>query len=259
MSSSSPLCLLACLLFFCGRISEAFVPSGSRTKIASARICAKGYDETDGTSKGLVTLLTDLVNQFSPKDSRKKTEAEDVGSPPSSRMEVLERLRADYVQGNYLWTGKIDLASFTADCTFQDPTLKFTGRDTFVQNVKNVRRLTDPIIGPCRSELCGIQLCEEETSEPGGASYKNYYVETSWRMVGLFEGLPWKPCIDVPGRTKFWLQPQSQSNPSATSGDCWQVARYEEEWEIPAAQALWQVITPSGVYPEPSEDSGKTN
>ena len=29
-----------------------------------------------------------------------------------------------------------------------------------------------------------------------------------------------------------------------------QVCRYEEEWEIPAVQALWQIVKRSGNYPE---------
>ena len=192
-----------------------------------------GYDETGGTSKGLVSALTNLINQFAPSSSPNSVSAA-LGPPPTSPAEVMERIQADYVDRNCLWTGDLDMASFTPDCICQDPTIRFEGRDTFVTNVQNIRKISDALLGPCRSELINISLQED-----------NSYVETRWRMVGLLQGLPWKPCIDVPGRTKFWL------TQDAEEAGAWQVCRYEEEWDIPAAQALWQLVKPtSGTYPE---------
>ena len=34
----------------------------------------------------------------------------------------MERIREDYVEKNYLWTGDIDTSSFETDCRFTDPT-----------------------------------------------------------------------------------------------------------------------------------------
>lgn len=59
-------------------------------------------------------------------------------------------------------------------------------------------------------------------------------------MVGNLTGLPWKPRIDVIGRTKFWFRQAENET------DGYQVFFYDECWELPAAKALLQLITPAG-------------
>ena len=39
--------------------------------------------------------------------------------------QLVEGLKADYVERNYLWTGNIDAELYASDCTFTDPTLSF--------------------------------------------------------------------------------------------------------------------------------------
>ena len=56
-------------------------------------------------------------------------------------------------------------------------------------------------------------------------------------MVGDLTGLFWKPRIDVIGRTKFWFKTDE-------NGDV-RVYFYDEIWEMPAAKALLQLITPA--------------
>jgi hypothetical protein len=62
-------------------------------------------------------------------------------------------------------------------------------------------------------------------------------------MVGDLK-LPWRPRIDVIGRTKFRFQQQDGG---------YQVYSYDEVWEMPAGNALLQLITPAGTV-----RSGKT-
>ena len=145
----------------------------------------------------------------------------------------MNRIRDDYTINNYLWTGNIDLAAFEKDCRFTDPTLSFVGTDTFVSNVQNLRPIVDSLIEPggvCRSDLLDITLNEKEN-----------YVQSRWNMVGELNVLPWKPKIDVIGRTKFWYRGGEE--------DGYRVYFYEECWEIPAAQALLQLVTPAGTIP----------
>ena len=156
---------------------------------------------------------------------------------PKTPQELLERIRDDYVKNNYLWTGDIYLPAFDENCTFTDPTLSFVGRQTFVTNVANLQPFLKfmfagmPYDSLCASELRSIQL--EET-----------YVQSQWTMKGQFIALPWKPKINVMGRTKFWFQPTNNSSSSSSSDDGVQVYFYEEEWEIPTRDALLQLITP---------------
>jgi hypothetical protein len=220
--------------------------------------------------------------------------------PPRSPRELLERIRQDYIVKNYLWTGDIDMACFDSQCTFTDPTLSFTGTDQFVQNIQNLKPLVDRLLmqnhhqqqppesdesddddnGRSRcscassSVLLDIQLMEQEG-----------YIQTRWNMIGDLKLLPWKPRIDVIGRTKFWFvqksrattismstatpeTPLPQGDDDDTNNDaaldssdvyCYQVIEYDEEWEIPAAKALLQLITPAGTIPNSSSSSTSTS
>jgi hypothetical protein len=205
-----------------------------------------GYEDSDVASKGLVSSLTALVNSFAKKEV--SPEAASIGVPPASPEELLERIRRDYTVKNYLWTGDIDLPAFDEKCRFTDPTLSFTGTDQFVRNLQNLRPIVDAVIqqpDDCRSDLLDIQLTPE-------------YVQTRWNMVGELSALPWKPKIDVIGRTKFWYKQsavlddetttkmESTTASTADSGKGYRVFFYDEEWEIPAAKALLQLITPAG-------------
>ena len=205
-----------------------------------------GYEDSDVASKGLVSSLTTLVNSFAKKEA--SPEATSSGVPPASPEELLERIRRDYTVKNYLWTGDIDLPAFDEKCRFTDPTLSFTGTDQFVRNLQNLRPIVDAVIrqpDDCRSDLLDIQLTPE-------------YVQTRWNMVGELSALPWKPKIDVIGRTKFWyrqsavLDDDTTTNTEPATGSTadsvkgYRVFFYDEEWEIPAARALLQLITPAG-------------
>jgi hypothetical protein len=141
----------------------------------------------------------------------------------------MQRIREDYVERNYLWTGDIDLACFEENCRFTDPTISFESRDTFVQNTENLKFLVDRLTkeGGTRSDLLDIRFTDD-------------YVESRWNMVGDLSGLPWKPRIDVIGRTKFWYRESQEGL---------QVYFYDECWEMPASKALQQLVTPGRRMP----------
>jgi len=226
-----------------GRPSTLFLkePTDSEAPTSSNN-SSISYDETDASSKGLVSSLTGLVNFFSFKNNDpetinnddKTTRAVSHGSPPATPEELLERIRDDYVVRNYLWTGKIDLTVFDQQCKFTDPTLSFEGTNQFTENLKNLVPIVDALTEPggCQSILLDIQLYRDKG-----------YVQSRWNMLGSLTGLPWKPKIDVIGRTKFWYKPVEIASKSQSG---FQVYSYDEEWEIPAGKALLQLITPPG-------------
>ena len=83
----------------------------------------------------------------------------------------------------------------------------------------------------CRSELLDIYIDEKEG-----------YVQTRWNMIGELNALPWKPKIDVIGRTKFWYRKTNDTKETGEQ-DALQVYFYDEQWEIPASRALLQLVT----------------
>ena len=195
-----------------------------------------GFEDSDVASKGIVTSLTRLVNSFASKGDPAAA-LNDSSNAPQTPFELMERIRDDYTEKNYLWTGDIDLSCFDRRCRFTDPTLSFTGTDQFVKNIGNLRPIVDALIPPngSKSDLLDIQLVTDQN-----------YIQTRWNMVGNLAALPWKPKIDVIGRTKFWYKHQD---------DGFVVYFYDEEWEIPAARALLQIITPGGTIPNKSQSA----
>lgn len=206
------------------------------------------YEDTDRASQGLVSTLTTLVNTFLPTSNNSTVPSVEVTSssqPPTTPDELCQRIAKDYTENNYLWTGNLDVACFAPDCQFTDPTLSFQGTDTFCANVQNLVPLVQAALGEngtCCSDLLSISLVNNNSN--------HNYVETRWNMVGDLRGLPWKPRIDVIGRTKFWFEKEKTS---------YRVIMYDEEWEIPAWKALLQLVTRAGTISNSEIDVGITD
>lgn len=201
------------------------------------------YSDTDAASKGLVSTLTNIFNaatitapgEADTSTSTRISRESKAAAAPKNVEELQSRIRDDYVVNNYLWTGKLDLDCFQEGCRFTDPTLTFEGTDTFQQNTDSLVPIVERFVENCQSVLLDIRSTDQ-------------YVETRWNMVGELNGLFWKPKIDVIGRTKFWFDPS----------DNFRVFFYDESWEIPAYQALLQLVTPAGTFPNSSAAKGGT-
>jgi hypothetical protein len=206
---------------------HGFLSSNARATLASISISlnekeVSSYSETDAASKGVVSVLTNIFNaQQSLREETKRQKLD----PPTSSQELRDRIRDDYNVNNYLWTGKLDLDCFEDNCRFTDPTISFEGTEKFKQNTDSLVPLVKRFVENYQSILLDIELTDE-------------YVQTRWNMVGELNGLFWKPKIDVIGRTKFWYNPKD-----------FLVYFYDESWEVPAYQALLQIVTPAGTFP----------
>lgn len=90
------------------------------------------------------------------------------------------------------------MSSFAWNCKFTDQTNSFQGVDKYIKNVGNLVPIIEFLLGSKRSSksnLSDIILNEEEG-----------YIKTRWNMVSELNVLPWRPRIDVNGRTKFWYE-----------------------------------------------------
>ena len=243
-------------------------------------LSASSFDTSEASSKGIVSTLTNLVNfimgdssnnnnnnNSNNSDDNNSNDATDTLVMSQSDItdlcitpqQLMDKIKSDYVDNNYLWTGDIYLPAFEPTCTFTDPTLSFVGRDKFVSNVQNLLPIVDFFTNEddiCKSELLDIRLNEEKG-----------YVESRWNMVGSLSVLPWKPCIDVIGRTKFWYRNANiritsdvKEGEKSGNGNGWyngstttssnntalRVYEYDEMWEMPASRALLQLVTKGG-------------
>ena len=183
--------------------------------------------DLQSVSQDIVSSLTSIVNSFGAQEGDPLRPIEE---PPTSATELQDRIAADYTEWNYLWNGNIDLACFDEECTFTDPTISFQGTDQFVRNLRNLQPIVDNLVREdgCQSDLLSISVDEEQC-----------YVSTRWNMVGDLVGLPWRPRVDVIGKTKFWYKTSEKGE--------FKICKYDEVWEIPAWRALLQLITPSGL------------
>jgi hypothetical protein len=166
------------------------------------------YNDTDGASKGVVSLLTGFINANSEKETSPLTPTPTTivsDTAPKSPEELLERIRKDYVERNYLWTGDLDIDCFFNDCVFTDPTISFVGTDKFTENTQNLVPLVEKFAENYKSELISISLGNNvnittNTSTSEGNDEDGMFVESRWRMVGSLTRSPllfWKPKIDV--------------------------------------------------------------
>ena len=170
-----------------------------RGEVHDAEDGSSSYESSASAVKGIVSSLTAVANSIFDQSSREISTI-DTRNAPSSPQELLKRIGTEYTENNYLWTGNIDATSFAANCTFTDPTLSFQGVDKFVSNVRNLVPVVDFLLEGKTEEnsdsiLLDIRLNEEES-----------FVETRWNMVGSLNRLPWRPKLDVIGRTKFWYE-----------------------------------------------------
>lgn len=218
------------------RVTTCFAFLSERKRVLITNLFEKkvsSFEDTDGASKGLVSSLTGIVNSLNSLDGASESTSDTKSIPPGSPQELFDRIRDDYVINNYLWTGKLDLDCFDESCRFTDPTLSFEGTAKFKENTQNLVPLVNAFVKNYQSILLDIELHSE-------------FVETRWNMVGELNGLFWKPKVDVIGRTKFWYREEHGS---------FSVYFYDERWEVPAYQALMQLVTPAGTFPNTSLSS----
>ena len=166
--------------------------------------------ETSQTTRSLVSSLTALVNAISgsapPPAPRERAQASLDGA------ELLEGLRADFEENEYLWSGKITTELYDEDCVFTDPTLSFTGLATFERNLANLDPWIERFVPPGRRscELKKIELLDARGM---------FSVAKVVRQLGCPSRLGRKataPGLFVPGRGASAAQPSVAADRSGS-------------------------------------------
>ena len=188
---------------------------------AAARCELNEISQTSQATRGIVSSLTALVNAISggePPSAPRQREQESLDADA-----VLEGLRTDFVDNEYLWSGRITPELYDENCIFTDPTLSFAGLSTFERNLENLDPWIERFVPPsARSvELKSLRLVDD------GAA-----VEAEWRMLGDL-ALPWRPRLDLDGRTRYTL-----------GGEGGRISSYDEAWAITPSEALWMLVKP---------------
>ena len=165
------------------------------------------YSETSSLVKTIVSGMTSVANTLR---QRMKKREEDVSSSlssspsslkklrngnPARTVEMLERRIADEFRvKEYLWSGDIDVDLFSLRCVFTDPTLSFTGLETFRDNLESLQPSLRRI-APEGKRRVELRECRKDEDSDD-------VVVAKWRMVGNLQ-LPWRPKIDIQGETRF--------------------------------------------------------
>ncbi|WOL15217.1 hypothetical protein Cni_G23998 [Canna indica] len=158
--------------------------------------------------------VTELLRVLSPKKQRDVSRtSEHVPSSASSADDVLRILRADYHRAYFL-TGDFTSDIYAEDCLFEDPTIKFRGRDQYSQNLG----LLVPFFDQPSLRLEKIEK-----------NYEVNFILASWTLRTYLK-LPWRPLISIKGSTTYDL------------GKDFKIIRHAESWNVSALEAVGQIF-----------------
>ena len=88
---------------------------------------------------GLTGLVNGLAGGEAPRIPPRKFEKIESN-------QLLEGIRADFEERQYLWSGDIDLELYDEDCTFTDPTISFEGLSKFQSNMRSLTPIIDVLV-----------------------------------------------------------------------------------------------------------------
>ena len=205
---------------------------------AAARMEYTSYGETKGPIKGVVAGLTAAVN-FVAGGAPATLPSGASRDHPATAEALLAGLRADFEEREYLWSGRISPELYGDDCVFTDPTLSFAGLATFLRNLENLEPYIDRFAPASERKvtLFAIRLERERGGDDDGESdARPARVVAEWNMYSPI-ALPWRPRLDLNGTTAFTFE--------EAEGGGLAIARYDEQWAVPAARAVLQLLEPT--------------
>ncbi|XP_039018640.1 uncharacterized protein LOC120150012 isoform X1 [Hibiscus syriacus] len=195
---------------------------------AGARCCSVSPETQNKTKtppllRLAVSGVTELLRLFSPSTQDNRADyqlntGDTEGVSVSDVADVLRILKADY-ENYYFVTGNFTSAIYAEDCIFEDPTIKFRGKELYSRNLKLLVPFFD-------SPSIGLQKIEK------GANMETNFVLATWRLRTYLK-LPWRPLISIDGSTFYELDEKLK------------IVRHAESWDVTALEAVGQIFTPS--------------
>lgn len=165
-----------------------------------------------------VTELLRLVSSSQRRNLDEVSSVEKIEVSVSGVDDVLRILKSDY-ENAYFVTGVFTGAIYAEDCIFEDPTIRFRGKQLYSRNLKLLVPFFDsPSIGLLAIEKSSVL----ETN----------FVMAKWRLRTYLK-LPWKPLISIDGSTLYELD------------ENFLIVRHAESWNVSALEAVGQIFTPT--------------
>lgn len=170
--------------------------------------------------KFAVSGATEFLRLVSPSNKNKRNDwtSEEV-CVIRSVDEVVEVLRLDY-NNAYFLTGKFTPGLYAEDCLFEDPTIKFRGKDRYSQNL-------DLLVPFLDEPSLTLEKIEKQMD------YKVDSIIAKWELRTYLK-FPWRPLISINGSTIYRLDRD------------FKIIRHSESWSVSALEAIGQLFS-SGV------------
>ena len=89
--------------------------------------------------------------------------------------QLLEGIRADFEERQYLWSGNIDTELYSEACRFTDPTISFQGLSKFESNMRNLKPVVDALI-PEETRRCVLRDIQLQDWVAVKKFILNYYI-----------------------------------------------------------------------------------
>ncbi|XP_031403518.1 uncharacterized protein LOC116212912 isoform X2 [Punica granatum] len=177
--------------------------------------------ETPQLLKIAVSGVTELLRILSPLSKRRSGQEsfEQIDEISVSGIDdVVSILESDYEKA-YFVTGIFSSGIYAEDCVFEDPTIRFRGRDLYQRNLK----LLVPFFDQPSIELKNIEKGEDAEEK---------FILATWKLRSYLR-LPWRPLISIDGRTVYELD------------NNFEIVRHAESWNVSSLQAIGQIFTPN--------------
>ncbi|KAL1294264.1 hypothetical protein HN51_054982 [Arachis hypogaea] len=186
----------------------------------SRRKSSNSETETPPLLKAAVSAVTELLRLLSPSNQASSL-SEDTEEfrdefPLSSVDDVLNIIQSDYDKA-YFVTGNFTNSIYAENCIFEDPTIKFRGRELYARNLKLLVPFFD-----CAS--IRLQKIEKDVDS------ETNFVLATWKLRTNLN-LPWRPLISIDGSTYYELDKD------------FKIVRHVESWNVSALEAILQIFT----------------